>query len=328
MALLVDGAMSGEVAPTDPRAHGGVTCRVCHGIESVRPDGNGSYTLATAPIPIPRDGDDGEPARAQGAHGDGARCGRAQLCGSCHRSFLSPETGNPAHLVGQDELGAWQRSAYAGSHAARVDEPVEQAECRTCHMPLERRAPGRLRGEGRARSARTASPAATRGSRRCAATPPRSRRCAAMLRGAASIDVAVAVAADGTRTLPADGAPVTPGQPLTFDVVVRNERVGHRFPGGVLDAQDTWIEVEVRDARGRRLAEAGEAQEATGKRSDAHVLRAVQADEHGTPLLAARDAALPRGRARPHASRRATPRSCASGSTCRPTLAPASCRSA
>ncbi len=46
VALLVDGAMSGDVAPGDPRAHGGIACRVCHGIESVRPDGNGSYTLA------------------------------------------------------------------------------------------------------------------------------------------------------------------------------------------------------------------------------------------------------------------------------------------
>src|ERR1700677_370433 len=58
VALLVDGAMSREVAPDDPRAHGGVACRVCHGIESVRPDGNGSYTLATSAIPIPRDGDE------------------------------------------------------------------------------------------------------------------------------------------------------------------------------------------------------------------------------------------------------------------------------
>ncbi|HEY6462467.1 MAG TPA: hypothetical protein VIY73_20000, partial [Polyangiaceae bacterium] len=107
----------------------------------------------------------------------------------------------------------------------------------------------------------------------------------AMLKGAASLDVAVATEANGEKVLPADGAPVRPGQPLVLDVVVRNERVGHRFPGGVLDAQDTWIEVEVRDAKGARLAEAGEGEEATGADPSAHVLRAVQGDEHGTPLL-------------------------------------------
>ena len=107
----------------------------------------------------------------------------------------------------------------------------------------------------------------------------------AVLQRAASIDVAVAVADDGTRTLPADGAKVTPGQPLMLDVVVRNEHVGHRFPGGVLDAQDPWIEVTVTDAHGRRIAEAGTDEERTGADPSAHRLRAVQADEEGTPLL-------------------------------------------
>jgi hypothetical protein len=283
VALLVDGAMSKDVAPTDPRGHGGITCRVCHGVESTRPDGNGSYLLASSPIPIPRDGDD-ESLRAHKARMAMPPLRTAEMCGSCHRSFLSPETGNPSHLVGQDELGAWQRSAYAGSLAARIDEPVQAAECRTCHMPLEAATKGDAAAkDGKIRSHRFAGAntwlAAMRGDE------AQLGAVQAMLRGAASIDVAVATAADWTRTLPADGAPVVPGQALTLDVVVRNERTGHRFPGGVLDAQDTWVELEVHDARGRRLAEAGTAQQATGTDETAHRLRAVQADEHGTPLL-------------------------------------------
>ena len=283
VALLVDGAMSADVAPTDSRAHGGITCRVCHGVESTRPDGNGSYLLASSPIPIPRDGDE-ESLRAHKARMAMPPLRTAEMCGSCHRSFLSFETGNPSHLVGQDELGAWQRSAYAGSLATRVDEPVETAECRTCHMPLEAAAHGDAAAkDGKIRSHRFAGAntwlAAMRGDKVQVETVQ------AMLHGAASIDVAVATAADWTRTLPADGAPVTPGQALTLDVVVRNERTGHRFPGGVLDAQDTWVELEVRDAHGKRLAEAGTAQQATGADETAHRLRAVQGDEHGTPML-------------------------------------------
>jgi Cytochrome c554 and c-prime len=283
VALLVDGAMSRDVAAADPRGHGGITCRVCHGIESVRPDGNGSYQLAASPIPIPRDGDD-ESLRAHKERMAMPPLRTAQMCGSCHRAFLSPETGNPAHLVGQDELGAWERSAYAGSLAARVDEPIGTAECRSCHMPLEAAPQGDAAAKaGAIRSHRFAGAntwlAEMRGD---AAQVEAARR---MLRGAASIDVAVATAPDGTRTLPADGAPVTPGQPIVLDVVVRNERVGHRFPGGVLDAQDTWIELEIRDALGKRLAEAGMDQPSTGQDSTAHRLRAVQGDEHGTPLL-------------------------------------------
>lgn len=283
VALLVDGAMSRDVAPGDPRAHGGVACRVCHGIESVGPDGNGSYTLASTPIPVPRDGDEAS-LREHEARMAMPPLRTAALCGSCHRAFLSPETGNPAHLVGQDELGAWQRSAYAGSHAARVDEPIEQAECRTCHMPLEPAPLGdAATHDGKLRSHRFPGGntwlAAMRGDRE------QVEAVQAMLRGAASVDIAVAVADDGTRTLPADGAPVAAGHSVTFDVVVRNERVGHRFPGGVVDAQDTWVELEVRDAQGRRLAQAGGGQEASGDDAGAHVLRAIVAGEDGTPLF-------------------------------------------
>jgi hypothetical protein len=283
VALLVDGAMSKDVAPADSRGHGGITCRVCHGIESTRPDGNGSYLLASSPIPIPRDGDD-ESLRAHEARMAMAPLRTAQMCGSCHRAFLSPETGNPSHLVGQDELGTWQRSAYAGSLATRVDEPIDGAECRTCHMPLEAATHGDAAAkEGKIRSHRFPGAntwlAAMRGDRE------QVDAVQAMLRGAASIDVAVAMAADWTRTLPADGAPVTPGQALTLDVVVRNERTGHRFPGGVLDAQDTWVELEIRDARGKRLAEAGAAQQSTGTDETAHRLRAVMGDTDGTPRL-------------------------------------------
>jgi tetratricopeptide (TPR) repeat protein len=107
-----------------------------------------------------------------------------------------------------------------------------------------------------------------------------------MLEGAASIDVAAVIhPRDGSRSLPADGAPVAPGEPLVLDVVVKNQRVGHRFPGGTVDAQDTWVEVTVDDARGRRVAEAGTEHEATGADPTAHVLRALVAGGDGVPLF-------------------------------------------
>jgi hypothetical protein len=279
VALLADGAMDGDVAPDDPRARGGITCRVCHGIEGTRADGNGSYVLASTPIPIPRAGD-AESLRAHKERMAMPPLRTAAMCGACHRSFLSPETGNPAHLVGQDELGAWRRSAYAGSLATRVDEPLRAAECRTCHMPLEDAKGGDAAAhEGKIQSHRFAG-----GNTWLAAMRHDPRQLAAvraMLRGAASIDVAVAD--DGaSRSLPADGASVRAGQPVTLDVVVRNERVGHRFPGGVVDAQDTWIDATVTDAKGRILAEDGGSEDT---HPQAHVLRALQADDHGAPVL-------------------------------------------
>jgi Flp pilus assembly protein TadD len=67
-------------------------------------------------------------------------------------------------------------------------------------------------------------------------------------------------------------------------VVIRNLLVGHRFPGGVLDIQDTWIEVEVADRRGKRLAQSGLDHATNAKDEDTHVLRTLVVDEHGNVL--------------------------------------------
>ena len=281
--------------------------------------------LASTPIPIPRDGDD-ESLRAHKARMALAPLRSAAMCGSCHRSFLDPATGNPAHLVGQDELGAWQRSPYAGSLATRIDEPVRATDCRGCHMPLEA-APG---GDAAAKDGKIHSHRFAGGNSWLAAMrgdTAQLEAVKAMLRGAASIDVAVATAADGTRTLPADGAPVVAGQSITLDVVVRNESTGHRFPGGVVDAQDTWIEVAVRDARGKivrhRPARPRRARATTPRRMSFAPCRETST---ARPSSCARRTTS----ARPSSttpSRHATPRSCATGSTYRPRSRERSCRS-
>ena len=77
----------------------------------------------------------------------------------------------------------------------------------------------------------------------------------AKLIGAASIDVAAARYADGTWAAPAETTVLRPNQRIEFDVVIRNLLVGHRFPGGVMDMHDTWIELAVRDAQGAGRAQ-------------------------------------------------------------------------
>jgi tetratricopeptide (TPR) repeat protein len=284
IALLVDGAMDRPVDPADPRAHGGVSCRVCHGIVEARADGNGSYVLAAAPIPPPTPGD----AQSLALHKARAvpqPLRTAALCSSCHRAFLGPPTGNAHHLIGQDDVTPWQQSIYAGSRVHMLDEDIPARDCRGCHMPREKatRGDAATKKDGTIASHRFLGAhtwlAAMRGDAEGLA------QARAMLEGAASIDVAALVHEDGQRALPADGAPVRAGERVVLDVVVRNVRAGHRFPGGTLDAQDAWIVVEVRDAAGNRVAEAGTEHEATGADPTAHRLRALQVDDDGKPQL-------------------------------------------
>ena len=77
---------------------------------------------------------------------------------------------------------------------------------------------------------------------------------------------------------------VEPWSDKAIDVVVRNLLVGHRFPGGVLDMQDTWIEVELRDARGTRIASSGLMHEKNADDTEAHVLRSLVVDDKGRVL--------------------------------------------
>jgi tetratricopeptide (TPR) repeat protein len=303
MPLVVDGLMTaGEVPADDLRAHSGVSCALCHGIKQVTSDGNGSYVWSRAPIDAPAMGDPASIARHK-AQVTVTALG-AELCVSCHRGFLSPDLGLPVHLSGIDEPTAWRSSPYAGNGAARVDK-VEPRTCLDCHMTREPSSKDELGAKhGTVASHRFVGGhswmAAMRGDQDQLA------RTQAGLRGAASIDVAGALTPTAgttglagptsstgpagpagqasTWTLPADGAPIVAGAHVAVDVVLRNLKVGHRFPGGVLDMQDTWVEVEVADRGGRRLAASGLGHERDPKDDEAHVLRTLVVDDQGAIL--------------------------------------------
>lgn len=285
--LLLDGVMdepsATAIRPDDARAHGGVTCRTCHGIEAVDSDGNGSFVLSSADIPFPVEGDADSVARHKERVAM-APLRTAKVCGSCHRAFLGTDSGNAFHLNGQDDIGPWARSIYSGSELARIDdEDLPQQSCQGCHMPRVDATRGDVSAkQGKIRSHRFVGGHTWLAAMRGDAETLRQQQ--AMLRGAASIDVAAAIHEDGRRTLPADGAEVVAGERLELDVVVRNTRVGHRFPGGVLDAQDVWIELVVSDAHGQLLAEAGTRQEQDGGDPTAHRLIALVAGDDGKPL--------------------------------------------
>lgn len=291
MPLMVDGLMTAasEVPAADLRAHSGVTCRLCHGIESTTKDGNGSYVWSRAPIEAPALGDAASVARHK-AQATVKSLG-AELCVGCHRGFLSADMGMPVHLSGLDEPGAWRSSAWTGNGMARVDK-VDQKTCIDCHMEREPASSN----EAGAKAGTIASHRFLGGHTWMASMrgdAEHLRRLQAKLAGAASIDVAGArIAAPGAAgdaggarwVLPADGADVVPGTRLALDVVIRNLLVGHRFPGGVLDIQDTWIEVEVADARGKRLAASGLSHDRDADDQDTHVLRTLVVDERGEVL--------------------------------------------
>jgi hypothetical protein len=285
MPLLVDGLMTSDkpVAADDLRAHSGVTCRLCHGVASTTFDGNGSYVWDATPIEAPAQGDAASLARHKKQVTTKID---TELCIGCHRGFLSPDMGMPVHLSGLDETGMWQNSAYTGNGMARVDK-VDKKTCIDCHMD-------RVPASGDELGAKHGTVASHRfvgghtwmaGMRGDA---EQLRLTQAKLAGAASIDVAGARVVEGGKPgawrVPADATPARAGTRIELDVVIRNLLVGHRFPGGVLDVADTWVEVEVADRNGRRVAASGLAHATDADDRDTHVLRTLVVDDHGVVL--------------------------------------------
>jgi tetratricopeptide (TPR) repeat protein len=76
------------------------------------------------------------------------------------------------------------------------------------------------------------------------------------------------------------------GDTVRVDVVVRTKRIGHFFPGGTVDAYDTWLELKGVDDKGQTIFWSGMvADDGKGPvEKGAHFYRSLQVDAHGNPI--------------------------------------------
>ncbi|MFT3709050.1 MAG: multiheme c-type cytochrome [Archangium sp.] len=270
LALLTTGGMDEQlIAAEDPRAHAGVSCTTCHSTIHTTRDGNGSLTLRSDQVfpSLPAESTL-EKHRARVAS---PVLRTAELCGTCHRSFLTDETGNKSAFFGMDDYGGWHRSAYAGNPAERPDQVAVQ-DCRGCHMPREKALMNDLAAKnGTVPSHRFLGAHTTLAAMR--GDTAQIARLQSFLDKAATVDIAAAKLNDEPWTMPAEAARPVAGDRLDLDVVIFNERTGHRFPGGVLDNQGTRVEVVVRTAKGAIVATSNE-----------HEVRSQVVDINGQPI--------------------------------------------
>lgn len=276
--LLLSGGMDHPIRPEDRLVNSGVSCLVCHSVRAPTSDGNASYTLTTAAVPIPVDGD----AASLAAHRERLAADPLRtpaLCASCHRGFLGRHTGIDHHLSGMDDPGAWRGSAFANTRS-QTPEPVAAQSCAGCHMRAEAaRFEDASAKAGMLKSHRFAGSHTP-----FAAQLGDARQLEALqhqLQHSIVVDVPVAFY-DGQPMLTSGLRELRPGAEIALDVTLRNTSVGHSFPGGVKDMQDTWVELSVRDGRGREIARAGQ-QHAQREDDTAFVMRALQVDAQGRP---------------------------------------------
>jgi Tfp pilus assembly protein PilF len=246
----------------------------------------------------------------------------AQFCSACHKVHLDVPVNHYRWERGFNEYDNWQASGISGQGARSFYYPAKPAECQDCHMPLTRSADaGNINGvihSHRFPAANTALPTANEDAKQLQVEeaflkngivsvdifalspdqPGAKKAVVAPPPGTPQLATEFAVGEEAESNLPRGEvgevrpvtAPLNRVQPVVrrgdtdrVDVVVRTKKVGHFFPGGTVDAFDTWLELKATDDRGQVLFWSGMVED-NGKgpvEPGAHFYRSLQVDEHG-----------------------------------------------
>src|SRR5882757_8276360 len=220
----------------------------------------------------------------------------AEFCSSCHKVHLDVPVNHYRWIRGFNEYDNWQASGVSGQGARSFYYPPKPQQCADCHMPLEQSNDmGNVAGKvhsHRFPGANTALPTANEDAEQLKVTQD------FLTNGALTVDIFALSPARGELKTGATAqhevattfavgeeaeAKVTPGsggeavrvtapldrvQPVVrrgdtvrVDVVVRTKRVGHFFPGGTVDAYDTWLELKGVDENGQVTFWSGEVED-------------------------------------------------------------------
>src|SRR5271166_3810196 len=244
-----------------------------------------------------------------------------EFCSSCHKVHLDVPVNNYRWFRGFNEYDNWQASGVSGFGARSFYYPPKPQGCQDCHMPLTKSSDlGNVAGKVHSHSfpgANTAVPFANQDQHQmdieqnflksgvvsidifALSTAAAKESTAAAPHPELQTTFAVGEEAEMPTTGEATGAavPITApldktspavrrGDSVRVDVVVRTRKVGHFFPGGTVDAFDTWVELKALDDKGQTIFWSGKAGDDGKGPVDpgAHFYRSLQVDEHGNPI--------------------------------------------
>lgn len=305
-AVMMPGNMLKDIDPLVPESQAGLTCLLCHAMDEVHGvGGNGNYRIADLfPDPYLFAGvksgyfaDVNE--RLMKAKPDVHKRDMlkpffrtSEYCATCHKVSLDTPVNNYRWMRGQNQYDGLQDSGVSRNNARTFYLPPSAKTCQDCHMPMVKATRGDLAADadGMIRShvfpgANTGLPF-IRGDHETLAVQE------ASLKECATVDV-FAVAReheDGGEVVrelfdapDLRDVPLSAGETIEMQVVVRNRKVGHLFPAGTTDSNEAWVEFTVfdPDAPDTPLYESGRIDPVTRYLDPSvHDYRTVFVDEH------------------------------------------------
>jgi len=245
----------------------------------------------------------------------------AEFCSSCHKVHLDVPVNHYRWFRGFNEYDNWQASGISGQGARSFYYPAKSQQCADCHMPFEAsKDQGNVNGfvhSHRFPAANTAVPTANEDAAQLKLTEDflksgivsvdifaLSAAQAPLKAGVATqsdLSTTFAVGEEAETKINAESAgeavpvsaplnrvqpPLRRGDTVRVDVVVRTKKVGHFFPGGTVDAYDTWLELKGTDNKGQTIFWSGMVGD-NGHgpvEKGAHFYRSLQIDAHGNPI--------------------------------------------
>ncbi|MHC4939032.1 MAG: tetratricopeptide repeat protein [Planctomycetota bacterium] len=296
-AVMLPGNFDKEIDPHKPESQTGLACLYCHQIDRTHGlVGNGNFNVAdTVPSPYLFDDESEGFGRFLADQMTKAKPTahkqlykkplheKSEFCMVCHKVSIDTPINNYKWLRGQNEYDAWHDSGVAHNAARTFYLPKEARSCQDCHMPREPAVLGDVAAKnGTVRSHRFYGPNTAMSWIR--GDTEHLERIAKFRRGNLTIDIFAVEHGDGHLDRGLDPAePVLgAGDPVIFEVVVRNKGVGHTFPGGTNDSNQGWIDFRVTDQDGSEVFRSGAMGEDRRVDKKAHFYRTVMVRHDGT----------------------------------------------
>lgn len=297
---LTQGGKHGGIKDT-PAFNEGLSCRSCHSIDNIvstegvasfhltptaatafefaeNSVGNAANTLITNTLPHSHKEAFGNPVLQT-----------AKFCASCHAQFMDERMNNWGWVKMQDDYSAWLNSPYSG-HNDKTYGLVEPVRCQDCHMPLVKANDPAADEFGRVRSHRFLA-ANTFVPNHFGDTEHTDLVIDFMQQNRMRISIEEPRRKDNTETtLTVDQKlkehKETPyfaylGETIPLNILVSNIGVGHNFPGGTIDINEAWVEIEVLDAQNQLVYASGKLGDDGLVPKDAHVYKGTPIDRKG-----------------------------------------------
>jgi tetratricopeptide (TPR) repeat protein len=244
----------------------------------------------------------------------------AEFCSTCHKVHLDVPVNHYRWFRGFNEYDNWQASGVSGQGARSFYYPKKPMQCADCHMPLEASKDfGNINGfvhSHRFPAANTAVPTANEDEKQLKLTEnflkndaltvdifalsPAQKPLKPGAAAQSELATTFAVGEEAETKIAASGGEVIPvtaplnrvqpalrrGDTVRVDVVVRTKKLGHFFPGGTVDAYDTWLELKATDDKGQTIFWSGMVED-NGRgpvEKGAHFYRSLQVDAHGNSI--------------------------------------------